>query len=258
MLRTIGKANSAAPDGTLARLGKPPTGIWLETALDLAEQFSASLGPELLSVALRGSTARGAAVMNSSDIDIIAILRESTCDHSDQDLEFNSAIQPDLDVEASVLSIDQLLNSPSQEWLRFSLSYSGWTIWGKDFITGLAQPRLGPHCYGHLPRFEKWIASYNAYSKENDKHENRDVCQWVMKRIVRSLFESVMMKERAYSRDIYPCALAAARHYHDHAPDIWACAEFAVCPTDELLIVDNLVERMTPLLAKAKQNIDLT
>ena len=43
--------------------------------------------------------------------------------------------------------------------------------------------------------------------------QKKAICQWLMKRMVRSLFEAIMFALNCYSPDIYPCAKIAARQF---------------------------------------------
>jgi hypothetical protein len=252
MLRPIGIATPADLDGVLPRLGQQPSGIWLSIATELSNSAHDYFGESLISVALRGSTARNTAIDGGSDIDIIAIVRDPPAQAPEDDIALNSKIRPDIKIEASVYQLKELLVPERHRWMRFSLAYSGWTVWGEDIIGKLPEPKIGPYCVGHLPEYMAWSKDYRGYfSKDVPDDERCDMCRWLMKSIVRSLFESIMFDEWAYTRDIYPCAKSAVHHYPEAEDIIWAAAELAVSPVGELETIDVLVDAIRPTLKLA-------
>jgi hypothetical protein len=59
------------------------------------------------------------------------------------------------------------------------------------------------------------------------------MCTAIMKRFLRAGFELVMERERAYTRDLYFCHEAFARHCPERRGDMWRALELAVEPGDE-------------------------
>jgi hypothetical protein len=85
--------------------------------------------------------------------------------------------------------------------------------------------------------------------------ERKRICQWLMKRIVRSLFESVMCELGVYTRDIHPCAATAAAHYRDHQFAIWRAAELAVEPTTQKQAMTQIAETLIPLIRHLSEQL---
>lgn len=239
MLRPIGRIAFADAQGRLPRLGRPPSGPLGALARRLSDRIAADLGPDLVSVALRGSVARGTDVPGASDLDLVVVRRAS---------DEEPALPPcEVEVEVSAMTLDALLHERPFAWMRFALAHSGWTIAGRDVVAELPEPTLGPHCVAHLKSVERWSAAWPGYLVgDADEAERRLTCRWLMKRIVRSAFETVMLEIGGYTRDIHPCAEAAAARHPERADRIWRAAELAVAPTGDPAVIAAVAE---PLVA---------
>ncbi len=207
MLLPIGQVTKATPNGTLPRLGEAPTGFWLDVVSEISELAQSIFHKHLLSVAIRGSAARNAAIVGVSDLDILAIVDDGFEDNN-VDKDVCSTILPELDIDGTVTSRSTLLKANSHSWVRFSLAYSGWTVWGEDIVASLPAPKLAPHCVGHLDEFERWISTFklNWETAENNE-QKREICRWQMKTIIRSLFERAGIYQRYLSLRARFCAL---------------------------------------------------
>jgi len=80
--------------------------------------------------------------------------------------------------------------------------------------------------------------------------QKKAICQWLMKRMVRSLFEAVMVDLNYYSRDIYPCAKIAAQQFAPQKATIWRAAELAMAPTDQPAAIFAVLDGLSPLLRR--------
>ncbi len=98
--------------------------------------------------------------------------------------------------------------------MPFSLAFSGSVISGPDLISTMPDPTLKPYCVAHLKGCDRWIAAWKPMFKATAQPDQKKaICQWLMKRMVRSLFEAVMFDLNCYSRDIYTCAKIAAQQF---------------------------------------------
>ncbi|MEO0931937.1 MAG: hypothetical protein AAFY14_15030, partial [Pseudomonadota bacterium] len=211
---------------------------------ELTERLHAHYGDALISVALRGSVARGTDVIGVSDLDLVLFLSGA----SDR-FALQSSLMPGLRIETALVNADTFPIGGSDAWMRFILALSGWHVWGVDIIATLPPPHLGPHAMAHLPRADRWLAGWQVYwADETDAADRKDICQWLMKRIVRSLMESQMLRLGAYSRDIYPCAQTAAAAFPDQQSAIWQAAEYAIAPTHARCQIARVVAELEPLL----------
>lgn len=144
--------------------------------------------------------------------------------------------------------------------MRFALAHSDWTITGRDVVAERPEPTLGPRCMAHLKGLARWGAARPGYLA-GDAHEagRRLTCRWQMKRIVRSALETVMLEVGGYTRDIHPCAEAAASRYPAQADRLWRAAELAVAPTGDQAVagaargVLGLFRRLSPYFCSSVQ-----
>jgi hypothetical protein len=249
-LRPIGTFYAADPTGRLPRAGQPPQPPWSEHAAAASRWLARELGADLVSVALRGSAARATAVEGSSDLDLVVVTRQP----GPTAWPDYVPTMPGLKVELHATTEAELRDGPCEAWLRFSLAFSGCTVRGRDVVSELPDPVLGPHAIAHLKAIGRWLPRWRAMlTSSADAEERRAVCTWLMKRCVRSAFESVMLADGVYTRDIFPCAHVAAHHYPGSRSLIFDAAELAMAPVPDEEAIARVAEPMTELLAQAYQ-----
>jgi len=118
--------------------------------------------------------------------------------------------------------------------LQFSIGTNTLCIDGEDIRPLL--PRFKPgraiavRCL-NLPL--ELAQAIHQMSGSPDPAATRAVCFSIMKRIVRAGFELVMERERAFTRDLYFCYEAFARHYPERERDMWRALELAVDPSGD-------------------------
>ena len=244
MLQLIGQLVFADRQGVLPRLGRAPAEPWASIAVQLVDDLRKLHGVNLMAIALRGSAPRQTAVIGASDLDLVIILDTST-----QVLgQIQVPAMLDLKLDISIGTAHELYHASDWEWMRFALAHTGHVVWGEDIIARLPDPVLGPHAVAHLYGLPQWTTGWEDDFVAGDDREKREICQWLFKRIVRSLFESIMFDLNAYSRDIYPCAKAAADTYPAVSPAIWDAAELAIAPSIEISAITAVTAELFPLL----------
>ena len=123
------------------------------------------------------------------------------------------------------------------------------------FFSTLPDPTLKPHCIAHLKACDRWIAAWEPMFKTAAQPEQKKaICQWLMKRMVRSIFAAVMFDLNCYSRDIYPCAKIAAQQFAPQKATIWRAAELAVAPTDQPAAIFAVLDGLSPLLRRLQNH----
>ncbi|MEM9584917.1 MAG: hypothetical protein AAGA08_17525 [Pseudomonadota bacterium] len=235
MLRAIGQAHRVTASGSLPRLGVAPSPPWDGYTRQITAELCRSLGPNLLSVALRGSTVRATAVIGVSDLDLVIVTQKAVMDVAVPHI----IAAPDLEVETALATDQQLRSDPAFSWLRHNLTFCGFTVWGHDYLRDLPDPKLDDSAFAHVKAVEKWLKGWidMMAAAPNDK-ERKAICTWLMKRVVRTLFESIMLEDGSYTRDIYPCADVASRYYPSLRAEIFAAAELAVTPSPDPKVIE--------------------
>ncbi|MEP6021338.1 MAG: hypothetical protein ABJ251_22935 [Paracoccaceae bacterium] len=241
-LRPIGQLFEADKNGQLPRIGRPPHSSWKPILGDLKKQIQGSFFDNRCAIVIRGSVARGASIDDAADLDLV-VLFDRQAALPDQ---YQSPSKPELKIETSFIPLADLSTDSRWVWMRFMLAHNGYTIFGPDILTDLPEPTLGPHCFAHLRNADKWLAAWETYWDQDKDH--LAICEWLMKRIVRSLFESQMMRINAFSRDIYPCAEVAMKAFPAQRELILRAAELAVEPVEEHRIVSAIVKPLSEVL----------
>lgn len=209
----------------------------LKDILTLYEQHFSDV---LHSVYLRGSVAKGIAMPFVSDIDTIAISkvklsqaqlaeRLTPAAFLDQKYDFVNGI------EAHFESLSDVQNS---DRLQFLLKTQCICIYGTDLNPALPSFKPDKNGIAHAPYLESDIERAKNWLKdETDEAEIKDICSWIMKRIVRIGFEIVMERENCFTRDLYPCYELFSKHYPAKQAQMFRILELAVFPTiDKTLI----------------------
>ncbi len=252
-LKPIGRLVQADADGILPRIGQPPHPSWSAILGDITEQLGAHMPDQDFALLTRGSVARGASVEEAADLDLVILLDDPTrCPAS-----ISSAIAPQLKIETSIIARRDFVTDGRYSWMRFVLAHNGHTVFGPDILPDLPEPKLGDHCYAHLRNADKWLAAWEAYWTEDKDY--LPICEWMMKRIVRSLFESQITTINAFSRDIYPCAQVAITAFPDQREAILDAASLAVAPTNDHAVISGVTDQLSGLLlaeqAKLRQSM---
>lgn len=247
-LLPIGRVDCPDDDGVLTRIGRAPDALWSERLRPLVKEIERALEADLVSVILRGSIARSTAVTDASDIDLV-VVRTKKAEASPLGLVV--ADKPGLKVEALQVRTEDLFSATAAaRWLRFNLAFNGWTLYGRDIVSELPDPVLDRDAIGHLTDADRWLSVWDSElaTAANDPEDRADLCAWLMKRIVRSLFEAVMLDRRVYTRDIYPCARIASEAFPKFSLAIWEAANMAIFPTSEATKIRSVTEELTPVL----------
>lgn len=248
-IRPVGHVLFADRDGYLPRIdGARALDLEWRPVVDAAvAAYRACLGDRLHGVCVRGSVARGTAVPGVSDLDMVALAGDEALDGISASLDECAAelvrrYPIASDVELVVVPVNAFLAASRYRSLRFAVSVGGYPLNGADIRTRLAAPRLGPEAVMHAHEVARWrgTAERQLAAARHDE-DVRLACRWVMKRIVRSAFELVMLGLNGYTRDLYPCARAAAREYPDRAAALWAALDLAVNPTSDKALVADVV-----------------
>ncbi|WP_160116698.1 hypothetical protein [Pseudovibrio ascidiaceicola] len=228
-------------------IGQAPEEPLLSELANVAEELQAQLGEQFHSLAVRGSASRQTFVKGVSDIDLIIFAQSSEVPN----LFPSHWITQTSEIDLEWIKPEDFLLSSKYRWLRFSLSFSGYCFGPQSILSKLPAPSLGPHAIAHLHGAHKWATSWKTFfSEAQTDAERKRVCSWLMKRIVRSLFEAEMLVLNIYSRDIFPCANVASSAFPQYSSMIWQAAELAIAPSSEFQKISEVAETLLPFLLK--------
>jgi len=195
--------------------------------------------------------AKGTAVRGVADVDSMAITtRRLTEEEQELSNEIWKIIEAKYDfitgLEVFVVELEEV---ESFKELQFLLKTQCLCIYGEDHIAVLPKCKVGVKAsYGHSFTLEKDVKKLGQYRKEGENE--KELCSWVMKRLVRIGFELVMVKEQCFTRDLYPCYEMFSKHYPEKSSVMFEALTLAVFPTDKPKEVDTVIDKLTPFLLK--------
>jgi len=235
----IGQATPVSEQGTLvnpcrADLVASP---WRDAVDMLVRLCKSAWGESLHSLYLRGSVPRGTAVEHRSDIDAVCVLvAPPPSSVSIEAAQIGRTIRLHypfcVAVDLRVIARQALMDPDRSANLRFLLKIQGLCIEGDDLTAQWAPPTLS-EARMTLRALPSALAATRASLAEQPglpEAARMRLCRWITKKIVRAGFERVAERERAYTRDLYPCWEAFARHTPEMAQPMYEVLALAVNP----------------------------
>lgn len=217
----------------------------------LIEMYQYHFGDYLHSIYLRGSVAKGQAIPNLSDLDTVAISHQKL---TSETLKKREVIWNTLEnkypfvkgVEIHFESLEEVMKSGN---FQFLLKTQCVFIFGKNIIPELPKFKIGKAAYPHSPTLGKDLEQTMEWLKdEDDASEIKDICMWIMKRVVRVGFELVMEREACFTRDLYPSFERFSKHYPIYKTPMLDALELAVFPTDHKGQIKEVLDAIVPFL----------
>jgi hypothetical protein len=221
---------------------------WRSLVDDVAAAYVMAWTNRVMGVYIRGSVASGQAIFNLSDVDSLAVVYGDIrgCDRR-WFKKLNQQISRHYPfccgVEFSVVSGDRLLDltDRSHDNLRMLIATQAVCIWGQDVVETLPRFRPDMTCIHHsfdleadlnqliedlldLPQTPSDLLQQQVYV--------RKLCQWSMKRIIRSGFEIVMERDQCFTRDLHPCYERFCHYYPTQQSSMWQALTWAINPID--------------------------
>lgn len=236
LLRTD-DAGFLVPRAALEKIVPP----WTEAVAALRAAVVGELGERLHSLYIRGSVAAGTALPGHSDLDAIAVL--TGAGPPGDDFPWLPPLHARMEarfpfcqgVDLFFLGVEEILAEGGQNRWGFLLATQCVPVHGADLRASLPRFRPGPHAVMHAPQLQDDIdETLRDFAGEPDEAEREAWCGWIMRRIVRAGFELVMEAEGGWTRDLYPCWQAFARHHPEQGAALYGALELAVDPTGDL------------------------
>lgn len=213
---------------------------WSAAVEEINEAYRSHLGKALHSIYVRGSVARGTAIAGISDIDTFAVI---TTSRWQVDLSWASTVQRQLDrkysfqtgVELQFVTEQEALDPRNSTAIGFVIKHLAACTWGVDLADRLSKYRPGSYLVEGIHSIEASIKQFRrAAGKPLDAAQTRKLCQWLMKKIVRTGFLLVVERERSFTRDLYPSYVAFSTHYPQQAPSMRTALELSIDPVDDI------------------------
>lgn len=235
----IGNFQYPDAEGFIPNIGIFPIqqDFYREVLAEALAAISTDLPGVFHSIYVRGSVAKGSAILEVSDIDTVLVTDFSLTSQSAQKLEqirtnLVQKYSPRLPkIEFWVLGKAKFADTPR---LQFVLKTQCVCIYGENLIPNFPAFKLGKEAFGHVASFEQELLDIRAeILTETDPQELQDICVWLMKRILRTGFELVMLRAQKFTRDLYPCMTAFCEFYPNHTEKMRAVLNLALNPTEQ-------------------------
>lgn len=200
---------------------------WKEAVEDVRRTYLEHLGPALHSVYLRGSVARGKGIQGISDIDTFAV-----CQGPKDKIPTEWAPQyyrrfmdkypfaKGLDIQ--FIHLDDLFRGISHYSYRFIIKVLATCIHGPDLAEriGHFKPTLKVAFFysGNLREVLNECLAKIEGAQDTERIEVWS--NYALRRILRLGFAINIEKEKAYTRDLYPCYQVFSKYYPEREPDM--------------------------------------
>lgn len=226
-------------DCSIEKISSP----WKETVEEIRRLFVDRLGSQLHSIYIRGSVARGGAVVGVSDIDAFAIVKVHT---ESLDLAWLPVEVARLEqaypfasgVDLEVKSLDDIL-SGKKYFYALAIQVMAVCVWGEDLAPSLRSFKpdleLARSLHGNLETLIQ--ETTQKIEVATDSKVVASWCSFIMKRLVRSGCAILIETTHRYSRDLYPCYEIFSRYYPEKSGEMYRVLELAVYPTSDKAVI---------------------
>ena len=213
---------------------------WLEVVEEINDAYRSHLGKDLHSAYVRGSVARGTAIAGISDIDTFAVISTSRWKI---DLSWVPDFRRRLDekypfqtgVELQFVTCQEVCDPGNSTSIGFVVKHLSVCTFGVDLAGQFARYKPGRYLVEGIHSIEASIKQFRvASSRPLDKDQVKKLCQWLMKKIVRTGFLLVAEREKSFTRDLYPSYVAFQTHYPQQARFMRTALEWSIDPMDNI------------------------
>ncbi|MEA5523093.1 nucleotidyltransferase [Limnoraphis robusta] len=195
------------------------------------------------SIYIRGSVAVGKAISGVSDLDSFAVvnteksqLDDSWFDSFQEQLKFQYPFCTGVELKALESDCLLNLNLDSYHNLRMLLKTQAACVWGEDISLQFPPCKPDINAVSHAFDLEQDLQRVIIDLQQLDETQSgtvEKICQWIMKRMVRSGFEIVMETAQCYTRDLYPCYELFSRYFPQQKSQMYQALTWAINPIDE-------------------------
>jgi uncharacterized protein len=232
--------NDAAPEKIL-----PP---YNELVAEVRDAYLEHLGQGAHSIYVRGTVARGVAVEGVSDLDSFALV---SCAPESLDLSWTVGVAERLrsrhpyvsGVDLACVDRDKIGSTERFSELDLLMVTQTACVWGEDVIPYL--PRYKPGIFVAnsdvsqiKPDIEAAIVGLDVASGAPSV---RYWCRRIFKNIIRAGFSLTILRERSYTRDLYPCYRAFVKWYPGQERGMRRAVKYALDPSPSAEVVRALL-----------------
>lgn len=230
-------------------------------AIDAVTNFFRKLNNKNIhSIYLRGSIVFGLGIKNSSDIDFFVITVKPLTDFDKSIIKKNmNKINREYSFitkfDFGYFNLDKILSMKENVLLKLSSI----CILGDDIKPKIKDPSPGKEITISLSLLEGEVEKTKQEIEAGiyDKTNTKDMCVWIMKRIVRSGLEIVSEREKCFTRDLGLCFELFSKHYPDKKEFMKKALTLALTPTNNTVEIKKIFDSLANWLVKEGKHLKL-
>lgn len=236
-------------------------GKWKEAVDYLVKKYLEKIGSEKIhSIWIRGSVARGEAIENISDIDSFCLIKKEGSIDKIKINEIKSDVNKKFPfvtkVEIGFTSVKNLLDKNRYFNKRFTIKTQSVCVYGEDIFKRIEDFKPDKIL---ARKIQENLRKRTDEAKEKiesaDKEKTKIFCSWIMKRILRQGFILIMDKEKAFTRDLYPCYNTFSKYYSEKENEMKKVLELAICPTSDKKQIIRILDDFGKWIIKESEEI---
>jgi predicted nucleotidyltransferase len=249
-IKNIGKFHQIDKNGFIQNscilpIQQPDYKVAVDEILSL---LTRNLDKLIHSIYIRGSVAKGTAVPFISDIDTLII---TTRNLTEKEKEIQKSIYTKITskydyvngIELFFINIDECKDIK----IQFLLKTQCGCISGNNIIDSINNFKLDESAFMHSDSFSESMKNIKEeLDNENDENEIVEICVWMMRRIIRTGYETVMIQDNSYTRDLYPNYVVFSNYYPEKKEAMYNALVLAIHPTSDKIkiisVAENLIE----------------
>tara|TARA_R110000868_G_scaffold258137_5_gene515396 strand:- start:399 stop:1223 length:825 start_codon:yes stop_codon:yes gene_type:complete len=216
---------------------------WSEIVNDVQSFYKDQLKENLHSIYIRGSVAKGEPVDFVSDLDSFAVtLDEQEIDEAVEN-DFRAICEAKYPfctgVELTVSSLDQIKVVPphrQRSIMEELIKTQSRCLYGNNLADSIAPFKLS-EMIGHSLYIIDEIDNKLPLYLEEDKDSPealKDLCGWIMRRLIRACYDHDMLEEGKFTRDLYLCVERSSYYHPPLHDDLTKALHFALNPSQNV------------------------
>ena len=225
---------------------------WRPIIEEVKNAYLSHFGNKLKSIYIRGSVARGVAKEYVSDLDTIAFvdLPEDKI-ILDWAKKFNNHIKNKYPFVTKVeIIVDTKEKAYSNNGNRIMLKTQSVCIYGNDLAKNIKPFRINRDLVQHAFSLRKDMDKTLNHIKRNPGQKIMERCLSIMKRMVRTGFELVMVRTHKYTRDLCPGYKEFAKYYPEWKNEMKKALQLCITSTNNVQEIKLLLNTLGKFLEK--------
>jgi hypothetical protein len=217
---------------------------WIPVVTEIRQEYLKHFGDSLVSVYIRGSVAKSAAIENFSDVDSFSVvsLKSESIDitWADEFSDYITEKYPYVEgVEIGVVPFGEL---PRYRAIQIMIKTQSVCIYGKNLADHISALKPGKDTAQHVWSIGLEVDKTKEWLRDNHTdEETKRKCAWIMNRLLRSGFELVMERSQKYTRDLFYCYEGFSVYYPNKKEEMYHALEFAINPTADKTKIDRVL-----------------